>query len=84
MQRLFTLLCAVCIFLDSSGLQARTLLKNICRVKGQEQNTLQGLGLVVGLKGTGDGGNFLPTIRSLATAMQLMGNPIGKGAATSN
>jgi flagellar P-ring protein precursor FlgI len=59
--------------------QAKTLLKSICRVKGQEENTLQGLGLVVGLNGTGDGGDFLPTIRSLATAMQLMGNPIGKG-----
>ena len=82
MRRSFSfLLCAVCVFLHGSGLQARTLLKNICRVKGQEENTLQGLGLVVGLKGTGDGGNFLPTIRSLATAMQLMGSPIGKGGA---
>ena len=53
---------------------ARMLLKNICRVKGQEENTLHGLGLVIGLKGTGDGGDFLPTIRSLATALQLMGN----------
>lgn len=58
---------------------ARTLLSSICRVKGQEENTLQGLGLVIGLNGTGDGGDFLPTIRSLATAMQLMGNPIGRG-----
>jgi flagellar P-ring protein precursor FlgI len=33
----------------------------------------------VGLNGTGDGGDFLPTIRSMATLMQLMGNPIGKG-----
>jgi flagellar P-ring protein FlgI len=53
---------------------ARTLLKNICRVKGQEENTLHGLGLVMGLKGTGDGGDFLPTIRGLTTALQLMGN----------
>jgi flagellar P-ring protein precursor FlgI len=52
---------------------ARTLLKNICRIKGQEENSLHGLGLVIGLKGTGDGGDFLPTIRSLATALQLMG-----------
>jgi flagellar P-ring protein FlgI len=59
-------------------LQARTLLKNICRVKGQEENTLQGLGLVVGLKGTGDSGDFLPTIRALATTLQLMGNQLGK------
>ncbi|RMF86940.1 MAG: flagellar basal body P-ring protein FlgI [Planctomycetota bacterium] len=57
-------------------------LKNICRVKGQEENVIHGLGIVVGLKGTGDGGNFLPTIRSLGTAMQLMGTPLGKDGLT--
>jgi flagellar P-ring protein FlgI len=56
---------------------ARTLLKNICRVKGQEENSLRGLGLVVGLKGTGDGGDYLPTMRALARAMELMHTPIG-------
>lgn len=56
--------------------EAATRLKNICRVKGQEANTLQGLGIVVGLNGTGDGGKFAPTIRSLQRAMQLMGNPV--------
>lgn len=61
--------------------EARTTLKAICRVKGQEENVLHGQGLIVGLKGTGDGGNFLPTIRALATSMQLLGNPIGKGGA---
>ena len=81
MRRFLILLCTACVLLPGSVLQGRTLLKNICRVKGQEENTLQGLGLVVGLKGTGDGGNFLPTIRSLATAMQLMGSPTGKGGA---
>jgi flagellar P-ring protein precursor FlgI len=59
--------------------EGASVLGNICRVKGQEENTLQGLGIVVGLNGSGDGGSFLPTIRSLATAMQLMGNPIGPG-----
>src|SRR4051794_35755924 len=58
--------------------QARTTLKNICRLKGQEENTLQGIGLVIGLKGTGDGAGSLPTMRSLATVMRLMGNPIDK------
>lgn len=58
---------------------AGTKLKNICRVKGQEENTLQGIGIVVGLKGTGDGGKFLPTMRPLATAMELMRNPVGPG-----
>jgi flagellar P-ring protein precursor FlgI len=80
-RNLTTVACILAVFAMSAPLEARTLLKNICRVKGQEENTLQGLGLVVGLKGTGDGGNFLPTIRSLATAMQLMGSPIKGGAA---
>jgi flagellar P-ring protein precursor FlgI len=62
---------------------ARNLLKNICRVKGQEENTLHGLGLVVGLRGTGEGGEFLPTVQSLAVALDLMGNPVGqRGAMT--
>ncbi len=56
--------------------EAKTTLKGICRVKGQEENTLHGMGLVMGLKGTGDGGNFLPTMRSLAMTMQLMGKPV--------
>jgi len=57
---------------------ARIMLKSICRVKGQQENMLHGLGFVVGLKGTGDGGNFLPTIRSLAKVMSLMGEPLGQ------
>jgi flagellar P-ring protein precursor FlgI len=58
---------------------AQTQLKSICRVKGQEENALQGMGFVVGLSGSGDGGRFLPTIRSLAKAMSLMGEPLGAG-----
>ena len=60
--------------------EAKIALKSICRIKGQEENTLQGLGIVVGLKGTGDGGSFTPTIHSLAHMMQLMGRPVGKDA----
>ena len=56
---------------------AVTRIKDISRLKGQEENTLQGWGLVVGLNGTGDGGNFLPTIRPLAQMLQLMGNQLG-------
>ncbi|MCS7237763.1 MAG: flagellar basal body P-ring protein FlgI [Thermoguttaceae bacterium] len=55
---------------------AAVKLRNICRVAGQEDVTLQGLGLVTGLKGTGDGASALPTIRALATAMELLGNPV--------
>jgi len=50
-------------------------IKDICRLKGQEENTLQGLGLVVGLKGTGDG-DIKPMVRALTRSMQLMGGAV--------
>src|SRR5437763_16021393 len=74
---LLAMLAAIGV-LPAAPASARTLLKNICHVKGQEENTLQGLGLVVGLKGTGDSANSTPTVRSLARAIQLMGTPVGK------
>ncbi len=54
-------------------------LRDICRVKGLEENTLQGLGLVVGLKGTGDA-KLKPTARALARTMQLLGGNISTDA----
>lgn len=54
--------------LRGAGLQIR----DVCRLKGQEIRTLQGLGLVVGLKGTGSA-EAKPTARALARMMQLMG-----------
>lgn len=51
---------------------------DICRVKGQGENTLQGMGLVVGLNGTGDG-NFGPTARGLIQVMSNMGIPLATG-----
>jgi flagellar P-ring protein precursor FlgI len=56
---------------------ARTRLKNLCRIKGQEENTLRGWGLVVGLNGTGEA-NDGPTMRALARAMEIMGNPVAQ------
>jgi flagellar P-ring protein precursor FlgI len=48
---------------------------DICRYQGQEENTIHGIGLVVGLKGTGDG-DFKATSRSLGQALlKLGGNP---------
>jgi flagellar P-ring protein precursor FlgI len=43
---------------------------DITRIGGQRSNVLTGLGLVYGLKGSGDGGDFLPAIRPLA---QMLG-----------
>ena len=55
--------------------QDQLTLGDLCRLKGLEENTLQGLGLVVGLKGTGDS-KLKPTARALARTMQLMGGNI--------
>jgi flagellar P-ring protein precursor FlgI len=56
--------------------RAEIKLSDVCRVKGQEENTLHGMGLVVGLKGTGDG-DSKATLRALARYMELMGHRIG-------
>jgi flagellar P-ring protein precursor FlgI len=62
---------------------ARTQLKNICRIKGQEENTLSGLGLVVGLAGTGEANDPL-TMRAIARAMEVMGNPLAMNGQLGN
>jgi len=66
------------IFLSTMPADARTLLTSICRVKGQEENTIQGMGLVIGLAGTGDTPGFMPTNRALFTMLQRMNNPTGE------
>lgn len=57
--------------------QAETRLRNICRLKGQEENVLRGYGLVVGLNGTGEAGDRA-TMQALARSMELLGNPVNK------
>lgn len=49
---------------------------SICTVKGQEPVRLTGLGLVVGLNGSGDT-RFTPMHAAIARALDLLGNPVG-------
>ncbi len=51
---------------------------DICRIKGQEENILHGMGLVTGLKGTGDT-DMKATQRALAHYMELLGHHLAKG-----
>jgi flagellar P-ring protein FlgI len=67
-------LLAASLYSVPTARAARLTLKSICRLKGQEENTIQGLGVIVGLKGTGDSSTYLPTIRSVAKIMSIMGN----------
>jgi len=72
-KKLLIIVCVVSILPGFAS--ARTRLKNICRVKGQEENVLRGIGLVVGLNGTGEA-NDGPTMRALARSLEIMGNPV--------
>jgi flagellar P-ring protein precursor FlgI len=71
-----TLFISICAIAALAGpVVASTRLKNICRVKGQEENVLRGLGLVVGLNGTGEANDAM-TMQAIARAMEIMGNPL--------
>src|SRR3954464_5773750 len=47
----------------------------ITRLGGQRTNVLTGYGLVFGLKGTGDGGDYLPAMKPLAAMLSRFANP---------
>ncbi|MEN1678679.1 MAG: flagellar basal body P-ring protein FlgI [Planctomycetota bacterium] len=72
---IFLLLVTAWLTIPNDALGRGTALRNICRIKGQEENTITGLGLVVGLNGTGEAGDPA-TMRKLARALQLMGSPV--------
>jgi len=54
-----------------------TSIQELVRLKGQGESVLQGLGLVIGLPGTGDSGKDLIVARPLAKLLENAGNPIG-------
>jgi flagellar P-ring protein precursor FlgI len=50
--------------------------QDICRLEGQGENILRGIGIVTGLKGTGDSGADLVLARPLAQIYERNGNPL--------
>lgn len=60
----------------ASTLVANPRVGDITHLQGARSNKLMGLGLVVGLQGTGDGGKYAPTIRALAELQKKFANPI--------
>jgi flagellar P-ring protein precursor FlgI len=75
-RNLLTLCLAVAVL--CSPVSASTRLKNICRIKGQEENVLRGYGLVVGLNGTGEPNDPI-TMQAIARSLEVMGSPLGGG-----
>lgn len=73
MKRTLTLAATAILFLTTSAHAVKVA--DITRLGGQRTNVLTGVGLVYGLKGTGDGGDFLPAIRPLAAMLARFNNP---------
>src|SRR3954466_1326608 len=74
MQKSLTILAAVVALLTARTSYA-VKIADITRIGGQRTNVLTGLGLVYGLKGTGDGGDFMPAIKPLAAMLSKYADP---------
>src|SRR5690242_20974463 len=74
MNRVLSIIAAVAVVLANVvAARADHRIGDICRIKGQEENILVGMGLVVGLKGTGDS-DMKATQQALAHVMEVLGH----------
>lgn len=71
MRKILIILIALLAF---PGVSHAVKIADLTRISGQRTNLLTGLGLVYGLKGTGDGGDFQPAIRQLASMLGKFSN----------
>ncbi len=77
MRRLTAILALLSLGLIAPpGLAQSLHISEMARIKGQGISVLQGLGLVVGLNGTGDSGKELAVARPIAEVLRRNGNPI--------
>ncbi len=73
-KRLIILASIAAASMAPSGLAAK--IGDVTRLKGRRTNALLGHGLVVGLKGTGDGDKYAPAIRPLVQVLEQFANPV--------
>ncbi len=69
-RKFLTILITLTLTIAARGVK----IADITVLQGQRENKLITVGLVVGLNGTGDGGNFLPAIQPLAQFLQTFNN----------
>lgn len=71
-------LAAICLALMVIGARAEVTVRvgDVTTLKGQSVNRLIGQGLVVGLKGTGDGDQYAVTMRALAQTLGHLAAPV--------
>lgn len=68
-------LAVLCVALAGANAIGSTV-KDITRLEGAGQSTLQGIGLVTGLAGTGDSGTDIQMARPLASLLEKLGDPV--------
>ncbi|MBM4108573.1 MAG: flagellar basal body P-ring protein FlgI [Phycisphaerae bacterium] len=76
MALLRTCVLLVAIALAAAGAPASQV-QDLVRIKGRGESVLRGMGLVVGLPGTGDSGKELVVARPLAKVLENEGNAVG-------
>lgn len=69
------LLAVLAIGVPCANAQTITV-KDLARIRGQGESVLRGVGLVMGLPGTGDSGKELVSARPLAQVLQNAGVPV--------
>jgi flagellar P-ring protein precursor FlgI len=70
------LLALATLLVDLRPAKAVTRISNICTIYGQMPLRVQGLGLVVGLNGTGDPDQSTQTLRAFSAFLKLSNNPV--------
>lgn len=70
----FPILILTAMMLVAAPVARAEKIGDIVRLHGERTNQLIGMGLVVGLPGTGDGGDFLPAIKPLAAMLSKLNN----------
>jgi len=69
-------LLSLALILSPRETSARVRLESICSIAGQKEQKLTGIGLVIGLEGTGDGGKNKLAMRALAAMLKLDNNHV--------
>lgn len=78
------LLALAALLVELRPATAVTRISNICTIDGQMPLTVRGLGFVIGLNGTGDPDQSLPTLRAFAAFLKLSNNPVLNAEELSN
>lgn len=74
--RVSLILLSALLFARQAGADVSARIADVTHLKGQRINKLVGIGLVTGLRGTGDGADYEAAMRPLAEMLKRLGNPM--------